>query len=89
MFDPSRQSNKLSFDKKQKDIQLFDEQTGKMDQSKLIVAAKYEKKDNIYIESEYPSEENYMGIGFDSKTDKINGTSKKYYRYFVNEELEK
>ncbi len=47
VFDSDKAANQVHFTKKQQEINLFDSVTGKIDQGKLIVPAKYEKKDNI------------------------------------------
>jgi len=66
-------------------------ENGELHQEYMIIKPKYVKnlKKQFMTEMEIPEPEAYIGLGHDKTEDKLKNLTKKHYRYYINQELEK
>lgn len=64
---------------------------GELQQEYMIIKPKYVKapKKQFMMEEEIPDPESYLGLGHDKREEKLTQTTKRHYRYYINQELER
>lgn len=64
---------------------------GKLNEEYIVIKPKYvpNAKKQFMTENECPDPDFYLPLGHDKREDKIKNQTKKHYRYYINQELEK